>query len=83
MKAVLFISLYRIATILIIIAPVFANILLQGSLVSSLVYAPLASLVLAIIAIYFDAHICNVLEKSDQSHRAEDHELSPFSCFRV
>lgn len=58
----LVITLYRISALLLISAPIAFNNLLSGSIISSLIYTPLLSLMLASLTIYLDAKLKASLE---------------------
>jgi hypothetical protein len=53
----LVITLYRISALLIISAPIAFNSLLSGSILNSLIYTPLFSLMLASLTIYLDTKL--------------------------
>lgn len=55
--------LYRIITVLIVFFPLFINLFLQTKLIVSLLYIPLLSLLLAILAFMFDRKLQHCLHQ--------------------
>lgn len=61
MLQTLLILSYRVAAILAVITPIIINITFKGDILTSLLYAPLTSLALAVIFIYFDRQLVTTL----------------------
>ncbi len=53
--------IYRFIAVLILSIPIAVNITMQGSIVSSIIYVPLITLVLSVIAIYMDGKLETLL----------------------
>ncbi len=55
------ISIYRAMAILIVVSPIVLNVVLVGDFVMSLLYAPLVSLTLAVIAVTIDSKLAKAM----------------------
>ena len=56
------ITIYRIVAMLIIIAPIILNVFLKSEFITSILYVPLFSLVLALVAIVIDVKLEKTLQ---------------------
>lgn len=54
MFAILVRIIYRILAILLVLMPIVVNFIVQGGIISSLVYVPVSSLLLASFFVYFE-----------------------------
>lgn len=55
--------IYRIIAVLILSIPIAINIYIKGDIVSSIIYAPLLSLLLSAIAIFIDGKLEGLLNQ--------------------
>ena len=78
---------YRAVAALITASPIILNILMQGSIVTSLLYVPIASLILAAIFIYAEHHVlamschCGQLTKTGQKLLKQRLSMQPGEQF--
>jgi hypothetical protein len=56
--------IYRVIAVLLLSMPMAINILIQGNIVSSIVYVPLITLALSGIAIYIDGKLAVLLSRN-------------------
>ncbi len=77
MASKIIITCYRVLAGIIILLPMVLNIVLQGDIVTSLIYAPVTSLAAAVIANYYDEKIGNVLARHFR------YRVNPYTRFLV
>jgi hypothetical protein len=71
------IVLYRIIALLILSLPTIINIYIKGDIVSSLIYAPLITLLLSAIAIFIDEKIESILNKAINLEELKSPSVNP------